>query len=282
MPHSLRAVDQAESTADPAAEDRAAAAEVGVGPWQGGWPTDERYDRDLLRDGDRRNVVDRYRYWRREAIVADLDTRRHPFHVAIENFAHDFNIGSVVRTANAFAAAEVHIVGRRRWNRRGAMVTDRYQHVRHHATVDGLAAFAVAEDLPILGIDNVAGAVPLETYALPERCLMLFGQEGPGLSEAAADLSTVVLSIAQFGSTRSINAGAAAAVAMHAWVRRHRFGQTATSTVGPSSHEDERGYDVRLESTHGGATQVTHDGTGDNVHEQRTDERIDDRREPDG
>jgi len=151
-------------------------------------------------------VIDRYRYWRNDAIVADLDTRRHPFHVAIENWQHDFNIGSVVRTANAFLAAEVHIVGRRRWNRRGAMVTDRYQHVRHHPTVADLAAWAGAEGLPVVGIDVVPGAVALEGTELPERCVLLFGQEGPGLSPEAQAASTVVCSIAQFGSTRSINA----------------------------------------------------------------------------
>lgn len=194
---------------------------VGVGPWTGPWPDDDRLDPELLEHGDHRNVVDRYRYWRREAIVADLDGRRHPFHVAIENWQHDFNIGSVVRTANAFLAAEVHVVGRRRWNRRGAMVTDRYQHVRHHADVAALAAWARSTGLPLLGVDNLPGSVPLEGYALPRACVLLLGQEGPGLSDAARAASDVTLSIAQFGSTRSINAGAAAAVAMHAWVREH-------------------------------------------------------------
>jgi tRNA G18 (ribose-2'-O)-methylase SpoU len=198
-----------------------AAAEVGVGPWLGPWPQDGRYDADLLRAGDRRNVVDRYRYWTVEAIRADLDTRRHPFHVAVENWAHDLNIGSVVRTANAFNAAGVHIVGRRRWNRRGAMVTDAYLHVRHHPDAAALVGWARAERLPLLGIDNLPGSVPLETSVLPLRCVLLFGQEGPGLSEDARRACDVVLSIAQFGSTRSINAGAAAAIAMHAWVRAH-------------------------------------------------------------
>src|SRR4051794_27202972 len=195
--------------------------EVGVGPWPGERPTDDRYDPELLEHGDRRNVVDRYRYWRREAVVADLDPRRHDFHVAIENWQHDFNIGSVVRNANAFLAAEVHIVGQRKWNRRGAMVTDRYQHVRHHPTIDEFAAWAAAQDLPVLGIDNLPGSRPIDAYALPERCVMLFGQEGPGLSEEARELSEVVLHIRQFGSTRSINAAAASAVAMHEWIRRH-------------------------------------------------------------
>jgi tRNA G18 (ribose-2'-O)-methylase SpoU len=198
----------------------------GVGPWPGILPNDPRLDPELLREGDRRNVADMYRYWRHEAIVADLDARRHPFHVAVENWQHDLNIGSVVRTANAFLAAAVHIVGRRRWNRRGAMVTDRYQHVRHHATIDDLLAWARERELEVLGVDNLPGAKPLETYDLPERCVLLFGQEGPGLSGAARDGADVVLSIAQYGSTRSINAGAAAAIAMHAWIRLHRFGQS--------------------------------------------------------
>jgi tRNA G18 (ribose-2'-O)-methylase SpoU len=202
---------------------------IGVGPHPEPWPDDPRYDPELLAGGDRRNVGDRYRYWSREAIVADLDTRRHPFHVAIENWQHDFNIGSVVRTANAFLAAEVHIVGRRRWNRRGAMVTDRYQHVRHHDTPADLAAWAAAAGVPLLGIDNLPGAVPLETYPLPRACVLLFGQEGPGLSPDAHAACAAVLSIAQFGSTRSINAGAAAAIAMHAWVRAHVFGEGVSS-----------------------------------------------------
>jgi tRNA G18 (ribose-2'-O)-methylase SpoU len=194
---------------------------VGVGPWVGPWPDDPRYDRQLLAEGDRRNVVDRYRYWTLEAVVADLDARRHPFHVAIENFEHDLNIGTVVRTANAFLAAEVHVVGRRRWNRRGAMVTDRYQHLRHHADVADLLRFAAAEELVVVAVDNGPGAVPLETVDLPRRCLLLFGQEGPGLTPAARAGAALTVSISQFGSTRSLNAGVAAGITMHAWVRQH-------------------------------------------------------------
>jgi tRNA G18 (ribose-2'-O)-methylase SpoU len=199
--------------------------EVGVGPWEGPWPDGDRYDPEHLRHGDRRNVVDRYRYWRTEAIVADLDTRRHPVHVAIENFQHDFNIGSVVRTANAANVAGVHVVGRRRWNRRGAMVTDRYLHVHHHPDAAALAAWADEQGLPLLGLDNTDGAVPLETYDLPPACVLVLGQEGPGLSAEAQKYCQATLAIAQFGSTRSINAGAAAAIALHAWVRRHVFDQ---------------------------------------------------------
>lgn len=197
----------------------------GVGPWADEFgtpaPADPRYDPELLEHGDRRNVVDAYRYWTRDAIVADIDARRHPLHVAIENFGHDANIGTVVRTANAFAAAAVHIVGRRRWNRRGAMVTDRYQHLMHHDDVDALIDWAADNDLVIVAVDNTPGSVPLETAELPRNCLLLFGQEGPGVTERARQVASMTVSIAQFGSTRSINAGVAAGIAMHAWVRQH-------------------------------------------------------------
>ena len=196
-------------------------AEVGVGPWSGPVPEDPRLDPELLAAGDRRNVADRYRYWRVEAIVADLDSRRHEFHIAIENWRHDLNIGTVVRTANAFLAAEVHIVGRRRWNRRGAMVTDRYQHLRHHEDVAALLAWCRDAGLPVVAVDNLPGAVPLESTALPRRCLLLFGQEGGGLSAPARSAAALVCSIAQYGSTRSVNAGVAAGIAMHAWIRQH-------------------------------------------------------------
>lgn len=198
--------------------------EVGVGPWAGPWPVGpgcEVYDEELLREGDRRNVVDRYRYWSVAAIVADLDTRRHDFHVAIENWQHDFNIGTIVRTANAFLAKEVHIVGNRRWNRRGAMVTDRYQHVRYHPDATALAAYLDEQGVALWGVDNLPGSLHLESAELPRSVCFLLGQEGPGLSSAARDACTATFSIAQFGSTRSINASVAGAVAMHAWVRAH-------------------------------------------------------------
>jgi tRNA G18 (ribose-2'-O)-methylase SpoU len=203
----------------------------GVGPWQGEWPDGvgelgNPYDPELLSNGDTRNVLDRYRYWSMDAIVAELDSRRHGFHVAIENWQHDLNIGSIVRTANAFLAAEVHIIGNKRWNRRGAMVTDRYQHIRQHPTVEEFIEWASTagpngEKLPIIAIDNVPGCSKIETYQLPRNCILLFGQEGPGLSEPAIKAADVVLEISQFGSTRSINASAAAAVAMHSWVTQH-------------------------------------------------------------
>ena len=203
----------------------------GVGPYEGDASMDPnfaKFDPELLANGDTRNVVDGYRYWSMEAIVADLDFKRHRFEVAIENWQHDLNIGSIVRTANAFMAARVHIVGNKRWNRRGAMVTDRYQHITQHPTVEGLIEYAKTageggKPLPIIAIDNVPGCKKLEEYQLPKECIFLFGQEGPGLSQAALDASDVVLEITQFGSTRSINASAAAAITMHTWVMQHVF-----------------------------------------------------------
>ena len=176
----------------------------------------------MLAQGDRRNVIDRYRYWRVEAIVADLDGRRHEFAVAIENWRHDLNIGTVVRTANAFLAAEVIIIGRRRWNRRGAMVTDRYQHLRHVPFIADLVASA--DGRTIVAVDNLPGAVPIESVTLPRRSLFLFGQEGSGLTDEARNAAEFVCSISQFGSTRSINAGVAAGIAMHTWIRQYAVG----------------------------------------------------------
>ncbi len=195
----------------------------GVGPWQGELPEESFYDPELLERGDTRNVIDRYRYWSMAAIVADLDEQRHPFHVAIENWQHDMNIGSIVRSANAFGADTVHIIGRKRWNKRGAMVTDRYQHVLHHPDVAAFVEWARAENLPIIAIDNVPGSVIIETFAFPARCVMLFGQEGPGLSPEAVAAGDAIVEISQYGSTRSINASAAAAVTMHAWILQHNF-----------------------------------------------------------
>ncbi|MCW1250630.1 rRNA methyltransferase [Acaricomes phytoseiuli] len=215
------------SRRDGVAPEAAAAAELpGVGPWPGTWPSGEHWDQELLAGGDRRNVVDEFRYWKHEAIVSALAERRHEFHIAIENWQHDLNIGSIVRTANAFLVKEVHIIGRKRWNRRGAMVTDRYQSIRHHPDFAEFSAWSAAEQLPVIGIDNFPDSVPLETYDLPRRCVLLFGQEGTGLTPEAHQAARATLSIAQFGSTRSMNAAAAGAIAMHAWIRRHAFDQS--------------------------------------------------------
>ncbi len=197
-----------------------AVSDPGVGPHPQPWPEGPQYDPGLLEAGDRRNVIDRYRYLSVEAVVADLDTRRHRLEVAIQNWEHDFNIGSIVRTANAFNVARVHIVGRRRWNRRGAMVTDRYLHVVHHADEAGLLADLAARGVTPIGVDNLPGAVPLESFGVPEACCLVFGSEGPGLTPAMVEGCAALVAITQYGSTRSLNAGAAAAIAMYHWALR--------------------------------------------------------------
>lgn len=218
---SARGID-ATGPADAAADSAPAAArEVGVGPHPQPWPGDAHLDPELLEHGDRRNVEDHFRYWRREAITAELDTHRHELHVAIENLEHDANIGSVVRTANAFAVGAFHIVGRRRWNRRGAMVTDRYQHEIHHPDAQHLIDWARDEGRPLVAIDLVEGALPIERTALPRNAVLVVGQEGPGVSAEILAAADLVVGISQFGSTRSINVAAAAAVAMHSWILQH-------------------------------------------------------------
>ena len=194
---------------------------VGVGPHPKPWPIGEQYDLELLENGDRRNVLDKYRYWKVSAIVADLDTKRHSLQIAIENWQHDLNIGSIVRTANAFNVSAVHIVGKRDWNRRGAMVTDRYLTVIHHPTVEEFAKWCNENSIQIIGIDNVPGSKPLESAQLPEKCVLLFGQEGAGMSDEAITACEVLYDINQYGSTRSMNASAAGAIAMYHWALQH-------------------------------------------------------------
>lgn len=193
--------------------------EIGVGPHPEPWPEDSRYDPELLMRGDRRNVEDKYRYWTVEAIKTNLDTHRNELHVAIENWQHDLNIGTIVRTANAFNAAAVHVIGRRHWNRRGAMVTDRYLTVYHHESVE---AFKKAlKDKHIVVVDNIPGATELSTIKLPKDVVLVFGGEGPGVSKEMQAAAEITVAIEQFGSTRSVNVGVAAGIVMYAWISQH-------------------------------------------------------------
>ncbi len=211
----------ADVTDDQSSPSPAGSNTVGLGPHAQPWPTEPHFDPELLAAGDRRNVVDRYRYWTVDAIVADLDPRRHGFHVAIENWEHDFNIGTVVRNANAFLAAAVHVIGPHRWDRRGAMSTHRYQHLHHHADISAFSAWTARHSVPIVAIDNIEGSVPIDSTSLPRQCVLLFGQEGPGLSPEASAAATMTCAITQYGSTRSLNAGVASGIAMYEWARQH-------------------------------------------------------------
>lgn len=192
---------------------------IGVGPHPKPWPTDPKYDPTLLEEGDRRNVLDKYRYWTVEAIKADLDASRVDLHVAIENWQHDLNIGTIVRNANAFNVSTVHIIGKRHWNRRGAMVTDRYLDVFHHQTVKEF--IAAVKGRHIIAVDNLPGAVGLGQTALPNKAVLVFGGEGPGLSDEMIAASEQMVMIEQFGSTRSVNVGVASGIVMYTWIKQH-------------------------------------------------------------
>lgn len=192
---------------------------IGVGPHPKPWPVGEQYDTALLLNGDYRNVEDKYRYLKVEAIVADLDKTRSPLHIAIENWQHDFNIGTIVRSGNAFNVAGVHIIGKRHWNRRGAMATEKYLHVFHHKTIEEFRE--VMQGYALIAIDNQPGAMPLAKATLPKKAVLIFGGEGPGLSEEMVTKCETMVCIEQFGSTRSVNVGVAAGIVMYAWMRQH-------------------------------------------------------------
>lgn len=194
---------------------------IGVGPHAKPWPTDAKYDPELLENGDRRNVLDKYRYWTVDAIRADLDKTRVKLHVAIENWQHDLNIGTIVRAANAFNVETVHIIGKRHWNRRGAMVTDRYLNIVQYPTVDEFVSAMKKEGRQIIAIDNVTGSVPLSTVKLPENACLVFGGEGPGISQEMLQNCGKIVAIEQFGSTRSVNVGVAAGIVMYSWVQQN-------------------------------------------------------------
>lgn len=194
---------------------------IGVPPHPEPWPSDARFDKELLAHGDTRNVVDKYRYWSVDAIKADLDKNRIDVHVAIENWQHDINIGTIVRNANAFNVAAVHIIGKRHWNRRGAMVTDAYMHVYHHKTVaDFVAAMGSRH---IVAIDNAQGSVPLAQTTLPASAVLVFGGEGPGLSSEMIQVSEQLVAIEQLGSTRSVNVGVASGIILYEWMRQNKY-----------------------------------------------------------
>jgi len=194
---------------------------IGVGPHPKPWPTDEKYDVELLEFGDKRNVLDKYRYWTVAAIKADLDKSRVSLHVAIENWQHDLNIGTIVRAANAFNVEAVHIIGKRHWNRRGAMVTDRYMNIINHETVADFTKFMQSDNRQIIAIDIVDGAEKLSEITLPKKAVLVFGGEGPGLSVDIQKAAEKTVMIEQFGSTRSVNVGVAAGIVMYVWLQQN-------------------------------------------------------------
>ena len=180
-----------------------------------------RLDPDLVDNGDTRNVTDKYKTWTVAAIKDDLATKSSPLHVAIENYQHDYNIGTIVRSANAFNVAGVHIIGKRHWNRRGAMATEKYLELFHHPDVASFKIWAEANNLEIVGVDNIPGSVFLSDLPFPKAAVYVFGQEGPGLSVEMQGICRDIIAIKQFGSTRSINLGVAAGIILYEWTRQH-------------------------------------------------------------
>lgn len=180
------------------------------------WPDDERLDPELLRLGDTRNVEDRYRYWCVDAIREDMARRSSGLEVAVENLERDYNLGTIVRNANAFNVRRVHIIGRRQWNKRGAMKTDAYLEIVYHKSIDEF--LDATQGVAKLAVDNVGSTVSLHEVAFPEQCVLIFGSEGAGISAELLSQVDYCVEIPQFGSTRSINVGVASGILMYKWV----------------------------------------------------------------
>lgn len=194
---------------------------IGVGPHPEPWPTDTKFDRTLLKDGDKRNVLDKYHYWTVAAIKEDLDGSRIDLEIAIENLQRDYNMGTIVRGANAFNIKVVHIIGRKQWNKRGAMVTDLYMNIQYHDDVTNFMAAMEKSQREVIAMDIVKGAKNLSETKLPANAVLVFGAEGPGLSKEMLSKAKQVVMIEQFGSTRSVNVGVAAGITMYTWLQQH-------------------------------------------------------------
>jgi tRNA/rRNA methyltransferase len=175
----------------------------------------------LTIQNDTRNVIDEYKGLSVAEIKDDLDRSRHDFHVAIENFQHDFNIGTIARNANAFNAAGIHIIGRRHWNRRGAMKTEAYMNIFHHETVMEFIDWAKQNNLKLIAIDNQKGSKKLNEIELEKGSILVFGNESDGLSKEMVEACKEMVAIEQFGSTRSVNVGVASGILMYEFVRQN-------------------------------------------------------------
>lgn len=174
---------------------------------------------DGKNQSDRRNVVDEFKGMPMEKIVSMLDSRRQSLQIAIENLERDFNMGTIVRSANAFNVGAVHIIGSKQWNKRGAMATDKYLNIIHHSSIEEFHDHV--KDMHIIGIDNIPGSVKLGSYSLPANAVLVFGSEAKGISENMIRICEQIVAIEQYGSTRSLNVGVAAGVAMYEWLRQN-------------------------------------------------------------
>ncbi len=167
---------------------------------------------------DRRNVLDEFKNKPHDEIVKELDARGVRLEIAIENTLRDFSMGSIVRSANAFGVRHVHVIGRKQWNKRGAMATEKYLHVHYHETPEAFAESMRQDGKNIIAIENNVESRPLTAAPLPQDAVLVFGQEGPGISDELLAVADEVVHIEQLGSTRSINVGVAAGIAMYTWL----------------------------------------------------------------
>ena len=171
---------------------------------------------------DTRNLIDAYKGKSNEQVFSELEKQRTPLEIAIENVEHDFNIGSIVRTANSFNVNKVHIIGKKKYNRRGAMCTDKYLKIVHHPTLEAFLDTQQGRELIAIE-NNVDRAKPLHDKKFVQNTTLIFGSENNGISPELLAKAADVRFIESFGSTRSVNVGAAAAIAMYEWTRQAIF-----------------------------------------------------------
>ncbi len=171
---------------------------------------------------DTRNLIDEYKGLSNEQVFEALSKKRLPLEIAIENVEHDFNIGSIVRTANSFNVKIVHIIGKKKYNRRGAMCTDKYLKIIHHKDIEDFLKTQKNRELVAIE-NNTPRAKPLHEKAFKEATTLILGSENNGITKELLEKSTDVRYIESFGSTRSVNVGAAAAIAMYEYTRQIIF-----------------------------------------------------------
>ena len=171
---------------------------------------------------DVRNLIDRYKGLSNERVKNILSIKRVELEVAIENIDHDFNVGTIVRSANNFNVQCVHIIGRKKYNRRGAMCTDKYIEIKYWQDTERFIEDQRNRGREIVAIENnIKRARPINDKKFIQATTLIFGSEGNGISERLVDESDDVRYIESFGSTRSLNVGVAAGVAMYEWVRQN-------------------------------------------------------------
>ena len=169
---------------------------------------------------DTRNLIDEYKGLSNEQVFDALSKKRTSLEIAIENVEHDFNIGTIVRSANSFNVSRVHIIGKKKYNRRGAMCTDKYLEIIHHATIEDFLATQANRELVAIE-NNTPRARELHEKQFKKDTTLIFGSENNGITPELLEKAHDVRFIESFGSTRSVNVGVAAGIAMYEWTRQN-------------------------------------------------------------